>query len=146
MQVWSHIARRYFGLDSFPMFNDAERSKVWNASATHPLSTEERIVLLSTMDKAIVKGSDVAALADAFDAYGAGHTDSSYREQAEALKSLLASGEIKPDDYIAWQQTSVGEFWGQKWNDDREDYDWYDPATEKKHFDCYAEATQKDAA
>lgn len=142
MQVWNHIARRYFALESFPMFEPSKRGQVWNASATHPLSMEERIVLLSTLDAAVVKGSDVAALADAFDAYGAGHTDSSYREQATALRALLASGEIKPDDHIAWQQTSVGEFWGGRYDEETEDMVWYDPASGSKHFDVYAEAVQ----
>mgnify|MGYP001332332109 CR=1 FL=1 len=141
MQVWSHIAKRYLELDMFP-FSGPDQKRVWQAHLTHPLSPEERIVLLSTMDNAAVRGADVPAVAAAFDAYGAGHTDSSYREQGIALRELVACGEIRPDDWIAWQQTSVGEFWGHiAWNEEREDYDWYDPATGTKHFDFYAEAT-----
>lgn len=142
MQVWNHIAKRYLKLEMFP-FHGPDQGRVWGATKTHPLSPEERIVLLSTMDNAVVRGADVPAVAAAFDAYGAGHTDSSFREQAQAMRELIASGEIKPDDWIAWQQTSVGEFWGQLWNEEGEDYDWYDPATGTKHFDFYAEATAK---
>jgi hypothetical protein len=146
MQVWNHVARRYFGLEMFPWSGDMQ-NKVWGAARTHPLSPEEKIVLLTTMDNAVVRGGDAEAVAAAFDAYGAGHTDSSFREQAEAIRAAIKSGDIQPDDFLAWQQTSVGEFWGrQGWNEAKENWDWYDPNTGDKHFDAYQDATRAQAA
>ena len=133
--VWNDMAKRYWGLQSFPMFDDGNRSKVWNTYRHKKLPEHEKIVLLSTMDNAVVFGRDAKVVADAFERYGREHPDSSLIEQAETLRRA----ELKPDDAVAWQQTSVGEFWGGKYDEAAEDRLWYDPATGSQHFDVVAE-------
>lgn len=135
MYVWNDIAKRYCGLSGFP-FDRTGQNKVWNANLHYPMPEHERIVLLSTMDNALVWGKDASTVADAFAQYGREHPDSSLAEQAE----ILRKAELKSDDALAWQQTSVGEFWGNDWNDEKEDYDWYDPKTGTRHFNVLDEA------
>jgi hypothetical protein len=136
MYVWNDVAKRYCGLDGFPIFDDGKRGRVWNSHNNPRMPEHERIVLLSTMDNAGVYGRDAKAVADAFERYGREHPHSSLIEQAE----ILRTADLQPDDLVAWLQTSVSEFWGRSWNEEREDDDWYDPATGTKHFDVYAEA------
>jgi hypothetical protein len=131
MYVWNDIAQRYFGLPNFPMGRDEIASKIWNAHRHHDLPEHEAIVLMSTMDHATVRGRDASIVAEAFERYGREHPNSSLREQAE----ILRSAELQPNDYLAWQQTSVAEFWGCQWDGEKDEPDWYDPATGDKHFD-----------
>lgn len=130
MYVWNDIAKRYCGMAGFG-FDEKQHSKVWNANRHYPMPEHDAIVLMSTMDNAIVWGRDAKTVADAFEKYGRERPNSSLSEQAEILRSV----EIKPDDALAWQQTSVAEFWGTGWNEEKEDNDWYNPATGTKHFD-----------
>ena len=110
MYVWNDIARRYFGLESFPFFDESEMSKVWNAESTHNLSEHEKIVLNSTMDKITVKISDCEKLCDAFDAYATEHPNSSISEQSKIIRQY-ATENSEADGVIAWTQTSVSEGW-----------------------------------
>jgi hypothetical protein len=134
MYVWNDIAKRYCDLPSFP-FDAPSQNKVWNANQRYIMPEHEQIVLLSTMDNAIVWARDAKTVAEAFAKYGREHPDSSLAEQAEILRTAA----LKPEDALAWQQTSVGEFWGQSWNDESEDYDYYDPHAGTKHFDVMSE-------
>lgn len=141
MYVWSDIAKRYFGLPSFPMFDDKARDKIWNASKHVAMPRHEIIVLMTTMDNATIRGSDAAAVANAFEMYAAQHEGSSFGEQA----AILRSADLQPDDLVAWNQTSVSEFWGCGWDAEKDEPVWYDPATGTKHFDAYAEAMAEPA-
>ena len=132
MYVWDQIARDHFGLDSFPFMGDMQ-SKVWNADKDNGLSEYERIVLNSTMDKATVNKAGLEKLIAAFDEYGINHPNSSISEQAKALKEL--SDNLEDDELIAWQQTSVGEFWGEiDWDEDGEAV-YYNHVNGNIHFD-----------
>jgi len=130
MYIWNDVAKRYCGMDSFPIMNDGERFRVWGAYEDPRMPEHERIVLLSTMDNATVAGKDAQTVAEAFERYGKEHPGSSFIEQAE----ILRSADLQPTDLVAWQQTSVGEFWGVRWDDELEDNVWYDPAA-ANHFD-----------
>lgn len=134
MYVWNDIAKRYFGLETFPMFGPQQK-QVWNAASTRRLPLHEAMVLLSTMDKATIRAEDINDVANLFEVYGREHPNSSLSEQA----SLLRKAQVSSGDLIAWQQTSVGEFWGQEWDEEFEEYRWYD-TTKTDHFDAYAEA------
>ena len=120
MYVWNDIAKRYFGLDSFPMLDDDMRSKIWNAGDEKSLTDSELIVLASTMDKAVVKKEGISQLLSAFKEYGDIHENSSISDQAK----LISDEEINiPDGYsLAWVQTSVGEGWFKEYNEETEDY------------------------
>ncbi len=135
MYVWNQIAQDYFAQDYFPMFDMEMAKKIWNADESNGLSANEVTVLSSTMDKAVVSHTGIPQLIEAFKAYGESHENSAYTEQAEILSSV----EIKEGEFVAWQQTSCGEFWAElEWNEEDEDYDYYDPRTGDLHFDVFA--------
>jgi hypothetical protein len=123
MYVWKDIAVRYFDLESFPHFDTGMQHRIWNAGNEKPLTQTEKIVLASTMDRATVSLNNLAPLVAAFEEYGAEHPGSSIGEQALLLKNLIPP-ESEPDSgrLIAWQQTSVGEFWASEYDEDTEEY------------------------
>lgn len=120
MYVWHDIAKRYFGLDSFPMFDEEMQRRVWNAGNEKELTNAELIVLASTMDKATVTKEHISDLLQAFQEYGKEHGSSSISEQAELIANNL---EIIPDGYsLAWIQTSVCTGWFREFDEDRDEY------------------------
>jgi hypothetical protein len=140
MYVWTDVAKRYCGMDRFPMFGSGDEAsyRVWHSFKDPRMPQHEKIVLLSTLDNAAAYGRDAKVVAEAFDRYGREHPNSSLTEQAE----ILRTADLQPSDLVAWLQTSVSEFWGSTWNEEKEDNDWYDPATGSKHFDIVAEAAR----
>lgn len=141
MYIWNDVAKRYCGLDAFPMFCEAEQSRVWNANRHTRMPRHEAIVLMTTMDGAVIRGEDAKAVAEAFEQYASEHpAQTSFAEQA----AILRSDDVQPGDLIGWQQTSVSEFWGVRWSDDGEEMTWYDPAKEDRHFDAYAAALKSE--
>jgi hypothetical protein len=136
MFVWDDIAKRYCKLRSFFQATKEEYNLIWNSWKNQEMPEWERIVLLSTMDNAIVWGKDVPILISAFEQYSKERIGSNYTEQANIIKnaSLLL------DDALAWQQTSTGEFWGCQWNENIEENEYYDPRLGTKHFDVIQEA------
>ncbi|MGD1524647.1 hypothetical protein [Vibrio harveyi] len=125
MYVWNHIAQKYFNLDCFPHFDEEMQRRVWNAGNEHPLTDAELIVLASTMDRVSVKVSDAPRLIEAFKAYSAEHPNSSIGEQAMIIESGLDS--LKPDQLIAWCQTSVSSFhFLAEYNEDEDEYEYSD--------------------
>jgi len=123
MYVWHDVAKRYFGLDGFPHFDEGMQRRIWNAGNEKPLTQTEKIVLASTMDRATVSLNNLAPLVAAFEEYGAEHPRSSIGEQALLLKNLIPP-ESEPDTgrLIAWQQTSVGAFWASQYDEDTEEH------------------------
>lgn len=119
MYVWSNIAEKYFGLESFPFLDEAMQKRIWNAGNEHPLTDDELIVLASTMDRVTVKAKDIHRLVEAFDKYAEGNPNSSIAEQALVIKSA----EIPDDSVIAFNQTSVGDFaFSPERNEDNDEY------------------------
>lgn len=136
MYVWNQIAKKYFNQDRFPMFDDELSSKIWNAQDHAKITEDEHIVLLSTMDKAVVSKDGLSRLIKAFDVYGKEHEQSSLSQQAELLKNV----NIEDGDFIAWQQTSCGEFWGESgYDEEKEEYIFYNPNDGDLHFDLIDE-------
>ena len=139
MYVWHQIAKEHFGLDMFPMFDEEMQRKVWNAHDHADLTDDEIIVLASTMDKAVVNHKGLKQLIEAFEVYGKVHNASSLLEQAEVLKAI----ELSDGEYIAWQQTSCGEFWAEgEWDEEHEEYDFYNPSEGEEHFDVIEQFTE----
>lgn len=140
MYVWNDVAKRHCGLPRFPLGfggnDNSEMSRVWNAFTDPEMPEHERIVLATTMDYATVRGRDMDAVIAAFERYGKEHPESSISEQAEILKAA----DIRPNDLVGWQGTSVSEFWGTEWDSEKDEQTWYDPST-NKHFDAFAAAT-----
>ncbi len=114
------MAKRYFGLECFPHFDEKMQSRVWNAGNEKPLTKSEEIVLASTMDRATIKKESIAELLAAFNEYGAAHENSSISEQANLIEDGLSD---IPDGYsLAWIQTSVCDGWFREYDEDSEDY------------------------
>jgi hypothetical protein len=137
MYVWNQISKDYFGLDSFPSCDEKLQMEIWNAQNNKELKDEELIVLLSTLDKSIVDSDGLNTLISAFQLYGENHPNSSISAQAISLKDI----NLKKGEFIAWQQTSVSEFWGElDYNyedvDNEEDavMQYYDPNNGDIHF------------
>lgn len=129
MYVWNDIAKRYCGLESFPLMGE-KQNEVWNAWQRDDMPRHEKIVLLSTMDNAVISHLSVNEAIQAFEKYGAEHPNSSLSEQANIMKSC----DIKEGEYIGFCQTSVSDFWGiEEWNDDGCVF--YNPNVSDKHFE-----------
>lgn len=136
MYVWNQIAKKYFDQDRFPMFDEKLASKIWNAHKHAPLTDAETIVLMSTMDKSTVNNDGLSKLIAAFEVYGGEHDISSFSEQAEKLKNT----KLSDNEFIGWQQTSCGEFWGETgWDEETEEAIYYDPNVGDIHFDIIQE-------
>lgn len=129
MYIWNDIAKRYFGLETFPLFNEIEAQKIWNAPEHHDMPDHDKIVLASTMDYATVNKAGLSAVIEAFKIYGQQHPTSHISDQCACLQSI----DLEEGDVIAWCQTSLGEFWAEIATDD--DVGWYDPRTGTDHFD-----------
>lgn len=137
MYVWNDIAKRYLGLEGFG-FSTADHRRVWNAWKYYQLPQHEIIVLMSTLDNALVKAEDRDAVIAAFEQYGNEHPNSSLTAQARILRDV----ELRPGDFIGWAQTSVSGFWGSSHDGDHDEIVWYNPHTENKHFDAFEEAVE----
>lgn len=110
MYVWNDMAKRYFGLKSFPLFNPTMQNKIWNAGDHYPLTDSEKIVLASAMDKATVKKENIQKAVDAFKEYGKEHPNSSFLEQADILLAFndMSDKDSAYDGYVlGWVQTNV---------------------------------------
>lgn len=106
MYVWNDMARRYFKFEMFPIFDESQQRRVWNAHNEHALPEHEKIVLLSTMDNVTVKKENLPSLVWAFEKYGEEHPNSSLKEQSEVIKNAeIADGEL-----LGFNQTSVCSF------------------------------------
>lgn len=98
-------------------------------------------MLASTMDRVTVKASDIPQLIVAFNEYAAAHPNSSIGEQAQ----IVASIEITEGQFVAWNQTSVGDFhWSVDYDED--DHVVYRDISDKWDlFDQFREIRAKEA-
>ncbi|AUG84890.1 hypothetical protein Athena1_0010 [Vibrio phage Athena1] len=123
MYVWNQIAQKYFGLESFPHFDEEMQRRVWNANNEHTLTNAESIVLASTMDNVTVKAGDIPRLVVAFEEYAKDNPNSSIGEQAEIIKN----SDLLPEQKIAWNQTSVCEFnFSSEYDEENDEYTYSD--------------------
>ena len=136
MYVWNDIATRYAGFDHFPHYESDDQMEVWNYYSRHPgvMKPHEMIVLVSTMDGAIVEPNRYMDLVDAFEKYGKEHPNSNYAEQAESIKGLVSLIGLENLYYIAWNQTTVNSFWGVEYVEETDEFQYYDPDGGDRHF------------
>ena len=152
--VWETLEKKY--LEPLPLKNSAGRSftravsgegldDLWELPYTDKISRTEKIVLLSTFDRSIVRSSNIDELINAFNSFDSIFdlcaTYTSLVEQAEIL-------EKHKNNYIAFgfNQTSVNSAF---WTDDRNtcecEYcehckeDYYNLNTESEHFNIFDE-------
>lgn len=138
MYIWNFVATQYCGLPVFPHGltgdSQAEQMHVWNYGTNNPdMPEHEAIVLLSTMDHALLEISQVERLIDAFEKFGEEHPDSSFSEQAQALRNVMESGEDMELLGIGWNQNTICP---PEWvsHDDEGGVRVYDPTRESTHF------------
>ena len=152
--VWETLEKKY--LEPLPLKNSAGISftravsgegldDLWELPYTDKISRTEKIVLLSTFDRSIVRSSNIDELINAFNSFDSIFdlcaTYTSLVEQAEIL-------EKHKNNYIAFgfNQTSVNSAF---WTDDRNtcecEYcehckeDYYNLNTESEHFNIFDE-------
>ena len=140
MQVWNYVAKRYCDMESMPLLfgedKEAGSWKVWRAWQLPAMPEHEKIVLMSTLDKATVRSEHRDRLVAAFRRYAReqGTHNTSIGEQAE----IIASNAIEDGDLIAWNQTSVATFWGVLDDPDNPDeWRFYDPSKDTGHWDIF---------
>lgn len=140
MYVWSDIAKRYAGFDVFP-FDYDDQMEVWNYHYRHPnvMKEHEAIVMLSTMDNAMVEANQWERLVKAFEQYGLEHPNSNYYDQANAIKELVEQEGIENIIGFAWNQTSINSvpwFITEEYVEELDDYvdHIYNPDESSNHF------------
>lgn len=102
MAIWRIMEERHLPPVPYSrLMNPVEARAVWRLYADKSVPMHERIVLLSTMDKCLVKKEDFPRLIEAFRKF---EGDTSLPEQADILEAMLEN-----EDCIAvgWNQTSV---------------------------------------
>jgi hypothetical protein len=115
--VWNALVEKYWPLQ--PGQKSWERSvgmggdmkPLWALRSVRDVPVPERVVLISTFDRVMVKREDLLWTADCFDTFkDAFHTDHkivcSLGAQAIDLRALAADKKVYA---VCWQQTSVAE-------------------------------------
>ena len=100
--------KRYNHRSCYMIMSEGEKNpmqEVWDLSSDTRLSFEELMVMRSTMDNAIVLGSDIPTFIECLERVAEEH-GGNYKEQADGLRKVY---EEYGDDIsaIGWNQTSV---------------------------------------
>ena len=106
MNIWNELSRKWFGWDNFPIMNVGDRTaqKVWDLHEDDRLSLNDRIVLKSTFDRAMVRVENIERLAVAMEDFATRYEPGSLIEHAKALRNLAwLDGCLA----VCWNQTSV---------------------------------------
>lgn len=130
MWIWNEIARKYCGMDTFPMplgEDGMEKCrKVWNMADSERIKEIDRLALLTTLDGFLVEARHFERVAQALDEFQP--TSTNLKEQAVVIRRLAKEGARA----IGWHQTSTAEDpWGSQ--DDEGNYIPYNIDTGKKH-------------
>lgn len=144
MSVWmlmdeSHLPPYYASWDpakkvsrASAMMDPNAMKQVWELANNENVPIDERLVMGTTFDKALVKRENLTRLIEAFKNFDKTYPDkSSMLEQSEILESFLEDEEI---DVVGWNQTSVSENPWFTWNEDKEEYVPYDINTMEEHW------------
>ena len=157
MAVWRYLEEKY--LPSLPkplwatseeneywsrttqIFEENSMSEIWGLFKTNDISDCEKIVLGTTFDRVIVEGKNVQKLLEAFRSF---EGNTSLKEQAEAIKSMLKEGNVIA---IGFNQTSVnGDTWANyHYNEEKEERESYNILESKDHWFLFEELARQDA-
>lgn len=136
--VWDKLCGRYVPelAETYPFYHR------WHAlfrfHQDHDLDTFEHNTLVTTYDRHVVKRDDMLVVAKSFErfvkAFPPDGRACSLLEQAQAIRQAHRAGA----EYLAWQQTSVGEpwFWTKRNEEDSDQDEWkpYDPHIGNDHI------------
>jgi hypothetical protein len=131
--VWSALCGAYLGDSSFWMMRSSEAEKLWALAKDPSVSECERLTLLSTFDRAMVRHDSFLKIAQAFREFHAKYPPKGVchlLSWAALLESLASDEQVFA---IGWQQTSVSEnLWQVREGEDT----WrpYDLARDAGHF------------
>ncbi len=140
MAVWDELAKQYIsGAGLMGLSPEAMRG-VWALADDPRLKWFERIVLLTTFDRCLVLGGDLAACAKAFELFDARYGPArrargvafNIGDQATALAGAAAAGARA----VGWNQTSVNgdcEWYGE-WDEESDKEVPYDLNTGTAHW------------
>ena len=136
--VWTALAEKYWPLQpgqqswQRPVGMGADMKPLWALRLNPDVPVHERVVLISTFDRVIVKREDLLWTADCFDKFKAEfHTNPeiacSLGSQANDMRAFATDKKVYA---VCWQQTSVAE--DQWWDHKR--HKAYNIKTNKNHF------------
>ena len=141
--IWTTMEKRHlppftisgFTLSRLNKMDTAE--EVWQLAVNKAVPEHERIVMLSTMDKCLVKKENLPKLIEAFRKF---EGDTSLPEQADILEKLLAD-----DDCIAvgWNQTSVSAPIWYRYDEEKDEEIPYNCLTGTDHFWLFADLNEE---
>ena len=129
MAVWRIMEGRHLPPAPYSrLMNPIEAKAVWKLCDDKSVPEHERIVMLSTMDKCLVKKENLPRLIEAFRKF---EGDTSLPEQADIMEGLLAD-----DDCIAvgWNQTSVSTAVWSRYDEEADEENPYNCLHENDHF------------
>ena len=137
--IWTTMEKRHlppFTIGGFTLSRLNTNDKVeeiWRLDANEAVPEHERIVLVSTFDKCLVKKEDLPEVIEAFRKF---EGDTSLPEQADILEKLLAD-----DDCIAvgWNQTSVNSPFWIGFDEEKDEEVPYNCLTQTDHFWMFKE-------
>jgi hypothetical protein len=118
------------------MMNDNAMKEIWNLADDEKVSDTDKIALMSTFDRVVVKKEYFDTVIKAFNEFD-GQT--SLKEQSDILEKMKSD-----DDVIAvgWNQTSVnGDTWANfgGYDEEKDDYLPYNINTGEKHWFMFEE-------
>jgi hypothetical protein len=146
MAVWRILEKKYLPSLQKPIWagiNDKEDywsrtsdftghglKEIWSLADDKRLIKNEKIVLLSTFDKVLIKKENIKIVIKAFKAF---NENTNLNEQAEAIEELLKSNKIIA---IGFNQTSVnGDTWeNYNYNEKKEESSSYNCLKQKDHW------------
>lgn len=126
--IWDHLVAKRLGWTGYWMGrSESEVQPLWDLWEDDALPEYERVALLSTFDRVMVRRENIPRIVAAFRAFVAAYPPEnrvcSLLEQADELEKLYAD----PDCYaVCWDQTSVCEVWTriyEEGDDEGRDYD-----------------------
>lgn len=129
MAIWRIMEARHLPpVSCSRLMNPREAGAVWNLCDDKSVPEHERIVMLSTMDKCLVKKENLARLIEAFRKF---EGDTSLPEQADILEKLL-----EDEDCIAvgWNQTSVTVPFWIRFDEEKDEEAPYNCLHREEHF------------
>lgn len=115
------------------LLDPAPLQEIWNMASDPRLSEGERICMLSTFDKVLLRKENFMRVVEAFRAF---EGDTNLPEQADVIEHMFNDEGIVA---LGWNQTSInGSLWD-SYNPDTEEHTPYDLEYGDKHFWLFEE-------
>ena len=110
-------------------FEEEGLQEIFDLAYDVSLPENDRIVIASTFDRALVRKDEIKRVIEAFRNFGA---KTSLKEQADILEKALDAPEV---DCVGWIQTSVCcDMWSGGWDDEADEEIPYDLNVNDGHF------------